>query len=62
MCLTVKKANFGEVYRRMFTGDRHCVKRLDSLILYIELRIKWRIPIDAVAPPQYVIINYWTRS
>ena len=58
----IEKANFAEAFGLMFTGDRRCDKRVDSLFPCIEFRIKRRIPIDAVVPPHYVLINSVTRS
>jgi len=58
----IEKASFAEAFSRMFTGDRHCVERLDSLFPCIELRIKSIRPIDALVPPHYVFINSGIRS
>jgi len=57
----IEKSSFFKAFSRMFTGDRYCVKTLDSLFLCCKLCIK-RIPIDAVGPPHYVLINAGTRS
>jgi len=59
---SIENARSAEAFSRMFTGDRHCVKRMDLLFPWIELRIKTSIPIDTVVPGQYELKNSGNRS
>ena len=52
----IEKASFAKAFSRMFTGDRHCVKRLNSLFLCYKPCIKRRLPIYAVVPSHCVLM------